>query len=72
MSTNYMKQCKVCGKPTMHIRPSTSHVLHLLLSVVTAGVWLIVWFFVAQNNASQGSCTVCGATRGLFGTTRKA
>jgi len=28
----------------------TNHILHLLLSVVTGGVWLIVWFFVADSN----------------------
>ena len=31
-------------------KKQTNHILHLLLSVVTGGVWLIVWFFVADSN----------------------
>lgn len=31
-------------------KPKTSHVLHLLLSVVTMGFWVIVWLIVALNN----------------------
>ncbi len=28
----------------------TNHILHLILSIVTAGLWLIVWLFVAMSN----------------------
>lgn len=71
-SNQVMSFCKTCGKQTMHLQPSTSHVLHLLMTILTAGLWLIVWFFVAQSNGSQKSCTQCGSMRGLFGSTRKA
>lgn len=71
MSNQVMKYCKTCGTDTIHLQPSTSHVLHLLLSVFTLGIWIIVWFFVAQSNASQAKCTVCGSMKGLFGTTKK-
>ncbi len=70
MSHSVMKTCDLCQAPTMHIQPSTSHVLHLLLSIATAGGWLIVWFIVAQNNASQAQCSQCGRQRGLFGSAR--
>ena len=33
----------------------TSHVLHLLLSIVTFGFWLIVWVLVAANNGSENA-----------------
>lgn len=33
----------------------TSHILHLLLSLVTGGLWLIVWVVVAISNASKRS-----------------
>lgn len=69
MTDQVMQHCKKCGIITMHLRPSTSHILHLLLSVITFGAWLIVWFFVALNNASQSQCSSCGALRGLFGST---
>ena len=68
MTNQVSLYCKNCGKNTLHIQPSTSHVLHLLLSVFTFGIWLIVWFFVAQNNNNQGVCTICQTERGLFGT----
>jgi hypothetical protein len=31
----------------------TSHVLHLLLSVVTAGLWVPVWLLVALSHANE-------------------
>ena len=31
----------------------TSHVLHFLLTLITAGLWIPVWFIVAQSNASK-------------------
>jgi len=30
-----------------------NHILHFLLSIFTAGIWLIVWFFVAANASSN-------------------
>lgn len=33
----------------------TSHVLHLLMSVITAGVWIIIWVLVSSSNSSQRS-----------------
>lgn len=36
-------------------RKRTSHVLHLLLSILTAGVWIIVWLIVAISNSSENS-----------------
>jgi hypothetical protein len=31
-----------------------------LLSVVTVGVWLIVWFFIALFTSDTPTCTICG------------
>ena len=36
-------------------KKKTSHVLHLLLSVLTGGLWLIVWLCCNIANASQNS-----------------
>ena len=36
-------------------KKKTSHVLHLLLSVITGGVWLIMWALCSIANASQNS-----------------
>jgi hypothetical protein len=31
----------------------TSHILHLILSIITAGIWVPIWILVAISNASQ-------------------
>lgn len=67
MTNQKMMSCKKCGGKTLHLQPSTSHLLHLLLSILTMGVWVIVWLLVGQSNQSQGECTKCGNRRGLFG-----
>jgi sensor c-di-GMP phosphodiesterase-like protein len=36
---------------TMHV----NHILHLLLSIVTGGMWLIVWLFISMSASSHGS-----------------
>jgi hypothetical protein len=38
------------------------------MSVLTLGVWIIVWVLVTISNGSQQNCTACGRPRGLFGT----
>lgn len=34
-------------------KPKTSHILHLLMSVVTAGFWVPVWVIVALINQQK-------------------
>lgn len=72
MSNQVMKKCSECGKPTLHIQPKTSHVLHLLLSLITVGIWVPVWLLIALNNSSQTTFTACGTMTGLFGSKRRA
>ena len=36
-------------------KKKTSHVLHLLLSVLTGCVWLVIWALCSIANASQNS-----------------
>lgn len=67
MSNQVMAQCAACGKATLHVQPSTSHLLHFFLSVITFGFWAIIWGITAANNASQATCTACGRMRGIFG-----
>lgn len=70
MSNQSMEWCDLCQCETLHIQPSTSHLLHLVLSVLTMGFWLPVWFIVARNNATQGKCSQCGREFGAFGSRR--
>jgi hypothetical protein len=56
--------CKKCDHQTLHIFQETScnHILHLLLSIVTCGLWLPIWLMAALSTRSETpSCTTCGA-----------
>jgi rRNA maturation protein Nop10 len=62
-----MRHCPTCGRQTLHLdqHASCNHILHLILSLVTCGLWLPVWFFIAKaardaNRESTPRCTVCG------------
>lgn len=52
--------CEVCQKRVKAERQGASHVLHLLLTLCTFGLWAIVWLIVATGRAYH--CTECGAT----------
>jgi hypothetical protein len=56
-----MEYCEKCGKQTLHIVQAVNHILHLLLSVVTGGFWIIVWICIGITSG-KGSCTICGTT----------
>lgn len=44
-------------------RATPNHILHLILSIVTAGLWLIVWLLVAIENGNRPwRCPICGGT----------
>ena len=52
--------CKTCKKSTVQIKQKPNHILHLLLSLVTFGIWLIVWFFISLFTSDSPQCTVSG------------
>ena len=54
--------CTDCRKRVVVFRKGTNHILHLILSVLTAGLWLIVWFGSAIKFGGW-RCTECGSTR---------
>ena len=60
-----MKKCVQCNKMTMHYQEKPNHFLHLLLSIVTAGIWLIVWLLFVQ--AKDPQCSICGRSNDFFG-----
>lgn len=35
--------CLAENRPVLAVKQTPNHILHLLLSIVTAGIWLIVW-----------------------------
>lgn len=36
-------------------KKSTSHLLHLVLSILTAGLWVVIWLIVALSNSMENS-----------------
>lgn len=62
-----IKKCSRCKKPTVHMRNTekTSAIMflvHLVLTVLTAGVWLIILVIWLVLNAKLGGwiCKECG------------
>lgn len=53
--------CKNCNKRVVVFRKGTNHILHLILTLVTFGVWLIVWFGVSVKFGGW-RCVECGST----------
>lgn len=54
------KFCKLCGVQTMAVRPGTNHLLHLVLTLLTAGIWVFVWIGVAIQFGGW-RCSKCGS-----------
>jgi len=52
--------CNRCGRHRLFTRPGTNHILHLLLSLVTVGLWLPIWLLCAIR-VGGWRCTVCGS-----------
>lgn len=51
MGTNTERAyCRTCEAPVLAVKRTPSHVLHLLLSVVTAGLWILVWLWADRSH----------------------
>ena len=64
MSTyQHMFFCRTCNKSTIHLASKPNHILHLLLSIITAGLWIPVWLLLAVTGRLKniGECTSCGS-----------
>jgi hypothetical protein len=59
------RYCVTCGRPTRHESPGANHILHLLLTIVTAAIsggipwWIAIW--IVATFARAWSCSTCGA-----------
>lgn len=58
-----MKHCQQCQENTVHLVQKPNHILHFLLSVFTAGLWMIVWLSVSMTKPAP-QCTKCGKKNG--------
>ena len=63
MTTQGGRFCLRCNQMTLHVHRGASHVLHLLLSVFTLGLWLPIWLVVGiASAATPPACQTCGST----------
>jgi hypothetical protein len=53
------KFCQSCNRNVIAKRKGTNHILHLLLTVLTAGFWLIIWIG-SSIKAGGWYCGACG------------
>ena len=51
--------CPACDEMKKSVKDGPNHILHLLLSIVSGGLWLIVWLFVSIGR--PWACDECGA-----------
>ena len=55
--------CPECKKYVIAVRPKTNLMLNMLLSVVTMGLWVLIWACTADLGTKQPrQCPVCGTT----------
>jgi zinc-ribbon domain len=59
--------CKGCNRQVVVRRQGTNHVLHLLLALVTVGIWIPIWLLLSIKIGGW-RCGSCGlrASRSLF------
>ena len=53
--------CDVCDERVYAVGQKPNHVLHLILTLVTAGLWGIVWILLAAGTIGNYRCTQCGS-----------
>lgn len=65
MSTQSSRQCKQCGQKTLHMKQSMSTGMGLLLTVITAGLFLLLWipYLVFVLPFRPFRCQICGSGR---------
>ena len=53
--------CSNCNKQVLARKKGTNHILHLLLTLLTGGLWLIIWILCAiVNGLGSWRCSFCG------------
>ena len=63
-----LRYCKFCKRETIHYKNTKemSWIMHLVLTIFTAGLWIIIWFIIAiwhvltKPIGGKWTCSVCG------------
>ncbi len=64
-TSQLMKYCGKCDKKTLNIQEVPNYLLHIVLSIITGGIWLIYWVLFISKKDPQ--CTACGETTDFLG-----
>lgn len=63
MAMEYSRRyCKDCRSINRADRPAPSHALHILLSLITAGTWLVIYAMVLLLR-DYWRCSQCGSKK---------
>jgi hypothetical protein len=54
------KYCSDCKADVLAQRKGVNHILHLLLTIVTGGLWIIIWLVVMLASFGGWRCSKCG------------
>ena len=57
---NTGKFCGHCQRQVMAQGSTPNHLLHLFLSIITAGLWIIMWIIISIGSTGGWRCTQCG------------
>jgi rubrerythrin len=62
MATEHSQRyCPVCRKNVLAIRQDINHIVHLLLTIITCGIWAIFWIgFAVDQTGWPWRCPNCG------------
>ena len=68
MKRKELCNCKNCGQLYAAKVTRTNHVMHAIFSILTLGVWLVVWLIMmmeagAKNAVSGRICPMCAKKR---------
>lgn len=54
--------CHDCDKNVIGEKQTPNHILHLILTVISAGLWVVVWIIIAAISAGREyQCRACGS-----------
>ena len=53
------KHCPQCNQYTLHARPGTNHLLHLIVTVFLCGAWIPIWI-LSSLKIGGWRCQSCG------------
>ena len=56
----------MCEQQRLFTKPKINHLLHAILTVITLGVWAVVWVTLAIiNSGKKQRCATCGWFKGV-------